>query len=162
MAILLKTASVRVSSIQTMQVRVQTKGKSVWKTRYIGDVSAYDRVEWKFLERIMERLGFHREVIDLLMPCVTSVTYKVRYNDQETEGFITTRGLRQGDPLSPYLFLMCAEGLSSALDQAEKVRGIEGIRVCRDAPSVSHLLFADDSLIPMKADIIMQPHRDSY
>ena len=80
--------------------------------------------------------------------------YKVGFNDQETESFVPTRGLRQGDPLSPYLFLICAEGLSSALAQKEEVCGIEGVRVCRNAPSVSHLLFADDSLILMKADMI--------
>ena len=114
---------------------------------------AYDRVEWKFLEKMMERLGFHREIIELILACVTSVKYEVRYNDQEMEGFIPTRGLRQGDPLPPYLFLICAEGLSSALDQAEEVRGIEGVRVCRNAPSVSHLLFVDDSLILMKEDM---------
>ena len=74
----------------------------------------------------MERLGFHREVIDLLMACVTSVTYKVRYNDQEIEGFIPTRGLRQGEPLSPYLFFMCAEGLSSALAQERRFVALKG------------------------------------
>ena len=89
-----------------------------------------------------------------MMACVTSVRYKVRYNDQETGGFIPTRGLRQGDPLSPYLFLLCAEGLSSLLAHKEEVRGIDGVKVCRNAPSVSHLLFADDSLILMKADMI--------
>jgi hypothetical protein len=67
--------------------------------------------------------------------------------------FVPTRGLRQGDPLSPYLFLLCAEGLSSLLLYEEGVGGIDGIRVCRNAPSVSHLLFADDSLILMKADM---------
>jgi hypothetical protein len=99
-------------------------------------------------------LGFHPEVVELLMACVKSVKYKVRYNDQETEGFNPTRGLRQGDPLSPYLFLICAEGLSSLLAHQEEVRGIEGVKVCRNAPSVSHLLFADDSLILMKANIV--------
>ena len=79
--------------------------------------------------------------------------YKVRYNNQETDDFIPSRGLRQGDPLSPYLFLICAEGLSSLLAHMEEVRGIEGVRVCRNAPSVSHLLFADDSLILMKANL---------
>jgi hypothetical protein len=114
---------------------------------------AYDRVEWVFLERMLSRLGFHADFIDLLMACVSSVKYKVRYNDQDTDVFIPTRGLRQGDPLSPYLFLICAEGLSSALAQKEEVLGIEGVRVCRNAPSVSHLLFADDSLILMKANM---------
>jgi hypothetical protein len=115
---------------------------------------AYDRVEWSFLDRMLIRLGFDRGFVDLLMACVNSVKYRVRYNDQETEEFIPTRGLRQGDPLSPYLFLICAEGLSSALAHREEVRDIEGVRVCRNAPSVSHLLFADDSLILMKANMI--------
>ena len=99
-------------------------------------------------------LGFHKDFVDLLMACVRSVMYKVRFNDQETEEFIPTRGLRQGDPLSPYLFLICAEGLSILLAHKEEVRGIEGVRVCRNAPLVSHLLFADDSLILMKANIV--------
>jgi hypothetical protein len=57
---------------------------------------AYDRVEWRFLENMLIRLGFHQNFVELLMACVRSVKYKVRYNDQETEGFTPTRGLRQG------------------------------------------------------------------
>ena len=109
-------------------------------------------MEWDFLEKMMIKLGFNEEFVSLLMACVRSVKYKVRFNDQETEEFTPSRGLRQGDPLSPYLFLLCAEGLSSLLAHREEVRGMEGVRVCRNAPSVSHLLFADDSLILMKAN----------
>lgn len=65
--------------------------------------------------------------------------------------FFPQRGLRKGDPLSPYLFISCAEGLSALLQNAESERKIEGIRVCRGAPRVNHLFFADDSLILMKA-----------
>jgi hypothetical protein len=90
----------------------------------------------------------------MMMACVSSVRYKVRFNSQETDTFTPTRGIRQGDPLSPYLFLLCAEGLSSLLQYEEEAGGIEGVRVCRNAPSVSHLLFADDSLILMKADVL--------
>jgi hypothetical protein len=113
---------------------------------------AYDRVEWIFLENMMRRLGFEERWISLMMACVSSVRYQVRFNSDETDMFTPTRGLRQGGPLSPYLFLLCAEGLSSLLLFEEEVGGIAGVRVCRNAPSVSLLLFADDSLILMKAD----------
>jgi hypothetical protein len=114
---------------------------------------AYDRVEWIFLENMTRKLGFDERWVSLMMACVNSVRYKVRFNSEETEMFTPTRGLWQGDPLSPYLFLLCAEGLSSLLLFEEEVGGIDGIWVCRNAPSVSHLLFADDSLILMKADM---------
>ena len=92
--------------------------------------------------------------------------YKVRFNSQETDIFTPSRGIRHGDPLFPYLFLICAEGLSSMLQYEEEVGGMEGIRVCRNAPSVSHLLFADDSLILMRADVLnatsLQQVLDTY
>jgi len=59
---------------------------------------AYDRVEWNYLERIMLKLGFHRQWVNLIMACVTSVSYNVRFNEMETESFVPTRGIRQGDP----------------------------------------------------------------
>ena len=99
----------------------------------------------------MIKMGFHRRWVTLIMACVKSVKYKVRVNSMETETFIPTRGLRQGDPLSPYLFLLVAEGLSRLLKGAESRGELHGVRVCRDAPVVSHLLFADDSLILMQA-----------
>jgi hypothetical protein len=127
---------------------------------------AYDRVESEFLRKIMLRLGFHQDWVDMVMACVTYVSDVVRFNSQLTDSFIPTRGIRQGDPLSPYLFLLCAEGLSSSLLNVEEIGGIEGVKVCTGAPSVSHLLFADDSLILLKSDlnnaISLQQVLDSY
>jgi hypothetical protein len=114
---------------------------------------AYDRVEWGFLRDMMLRLGFNLEWVNMIMACVTSVNYRIWFNSEETEVFTPTRGIRQGDPLSPYLFLICAEGLSSLLEYEELNGGIQGVKVCRGEPSVSHLLFADDSLILMTTDM---------
>ena len=84
------------------------------------------------------------------MQCVSTVEYIVRINAVESESFTPTRGLRQGDPLSPYLFLLCTEGLNALLTHAEENGNISGVKVCTDAPPVTNLLFADDSLILMK------------
>ncbi|XP_052479562.1 uncharacterized mitochondrial protein AtMg01250-like [Gossypium raimondii] len=81
------------------------------------------------------------------MKCVSSVAYSVVINGHRGDKFVPTRGLRQGDPLSPFLFLICGEGLSSLLRLAMKRDCHKGIRVNRYGPQVSHLLFADDCIL---------------
>ena len=69
---------------------------------------AYDRVEWVFLEKIMEKLGFDIKLRGLIMLCITTVTYAIKINGHPRGHIIPSRGIRQGDPLLPYLFLLCA------------------------------------------------------
>ena len=108
---------------------------------------AYDRVEWRYLDAVMRALGFPDQWCRLVMRCVTSVTFSVRVNGVFSDCFQPSRGIRQGDPISPYLFLLCAEGLSSMLRSIGPLYVSRGVRVSRHAPWVSHLLFADDCLI---------------
>lgn len=108
---------------------------------------AYDCVEWSFLKSILLRTGLSPAFVGLIMRCVSSVSYAVLVNGCPSHTFFPSRGLRQGDPLSPYLFLFCAEGFSTLLKQAEMAKLIHGARLCCRAPTVSHLFFADDSII---------------
>ena len=83
----------------------------------------------------------------MVMMCVTTVSYSFKLNGEPVGYVQPERGLRQGDPLSPYLFVMCAEGLSALLSRAELMGDLQGIKVCRAAPSIHHLFFADDSFL---------------
>lgn len=113
----------------------------------------YDRVEWEFPRTAMLKLGFASRWVELIMECVTTPTYSILINGNP-HGFIKpSRGIRQGDPLSPYLFLLCAEGLSSLIRKAESGNKIHGVAASRHGPRTSHLLFADDSLLLSKASV---------
>ncbi|XP_060960654.1 uncharacterized protein LOC133031222 [Cannabis sativa] len=131
----------------------KTKGKKGFMALKLDMSKAYDRVEWSYLQEIMSRMGFHDKWIYLLMRCITSVRYNVLHGGNVVGPFTPTRGIRQGDPLSTYLFIICAEGLSMLINSAESNRTIHGCRVARGAPSITHMLFADDSYLFCQASI---------
>lgn len=108
---------------------------------------AYDHVEWPYLQGIMLRLGFSENFVATMIRCVTSVSFSVRVNGQLSTPFFPTRGIPQGDLISPYLFLLCSEGLSCMLNSVGPVFLSRGVHVGVHAPQISHLLFADDSIV---------------
>jgi hypothetical protein len=130
----------------------------VEKVGYMGiklDMSkAYDRVEWSFLEVVMRKMEFPEVWITLIMGCVSSVSYAILVNGQPVGYIKPSRGIRQGDPLSPYLFLLCSEALSALLMRAEKNGVLIGVPTSKKGPTLSHLFFVDDSLIFCKANSV--------
>ena len=127
------------------------KGKSGFMALKLDMSKTYDRVEWEYMERVMIKMGFHARWIQLVMMCITTTSYLVLING-EPHGHITpTCGLRQGDPLSPYFFLMCTEGHHGLINKAAHNGDIRGVSLCRNGPRITHLFFADDSLFFCRA-----------
>ncbi|XP_035551748.1 uncharacterized protein LOC118349904 [Juglans regia] len=98
-------------------------------------------------------MGFVKEWIDLIMQCIGIVSYSILLNGSPKSPFKPSRGIRQGDPLSPYLFILCSEVLTFALNQFEQKGLISGFPITRGSLSVNHLFFTDDSLVFCKAQL---------
>ncbi|RVW74330.1 LINE-1 retrotransposable element ORF2 protein [Vitis vinifera] len=112
---------------------------------------AYDRINWDFLLSVMQRMGFGEKWIGWIRWCISTASFSVLVNGSPTGFFRSSRGLRQGDPpLSPYLFVLGMEALSSLINRAVRGGFLSGCRIGgREGVGiqVTHLLFADDTLV---------------
>lgn len=125
----------------------KTKGKKGWMTLKLDMSKDYDRVEWNYIKAILHKLGFDEVIVNLFMEYVMTATYRISHACREFSNIMPERGLRQGDPLSSYLFLICIEGFLALIKNYENWGLIQGIKVARGAPAVTHMFFADDSYI---------------
>jgi hypothetical protein len=96
---------------------------------------------------MLEKMGFADKWIHWMMICVSSVNYSALVNFEKIGPINPDRGLRQGDPLSPYLFILVTEGLSSLIKKTVSRGDLHGVQIWREAPVVSHLLFAGDCFL---------------
>ncbi|XP_074278244.1 uncharacterized protein LOC141601837 [Silene latifolia] len=117
------------------------------KVAFKADMSkAFDRVRWDFLQAVLLTFGFPSRLVNLIMNCVTTVSYEILLNGAPLHPFKPQCGLRQGDPLSPYLFILCMEVLSCNIESAQREGKLQGFRLCRGVSLLTHLFFADDSV----------------
>lgn len=128
------------------------------KARYMAlklDMSnAFDRIEWQFLEAILYKMGFHANWIMLLMNCISSVSYSILVNGILQPWFKPTRGIRHGDPLSPYFCIIYAEALTCLLWEANSIGCIISVLIASGNLKVKHLFFKDYSLLLCKANTL--------
>ncbi|KAK1678101.1 hypothetical protein QYE76_038949 [Lolium multiflorum] len=143
------SALIAYESLHTVR---RQRGKHPFFALKIDMMKAYDRIEWAYLHDCLTKLGFADSWINSVMRCVTSARYAVKVNGALTSPVVPSRGIRQGDPISPYLFLLCTEGLSCLMQKKEGLGELPGLRNGRQGPSISHLLFADDSIFFARSD----------
>lgn len=100
-----------------------------------------------FIKETMHDAGLPCNLIQIIMDCITSGTCSLLWNRKVTEPITTSQGFWHGDPLSPYLFVLCMERLTYWIDSRVKSGSWKAIKASRTGPSISHLLFADDILL---------------
>lgn len=112
---------------------------------------AYDRVSWKFIKTILLHLGFNETFSSWIFSCISSISFEILINGGKTASFKLSRGLRQGDPLSSYLFILGQEILSRLLNQELRQKSIRGIKTSKRGPIITHVMYADDIVLFSKA-----------
>lgn len=128
-------------------------GKKEYCALKIDMQKTYDRVERTFIQLLMEKMGFVSKCIGWVMQCVSSVSYRLCINGKNSDIIFLERGIRQGDPLSPYLFILVADVLSRMVGDVVERGEIKPLKITRYCPALSHLFFADDSLFFMEASV---------
>ena len=112
----------------------------------------YDRFEWDFIKVSLTKLGFHPKWISWVIECISTVSYSILINNSLEGKFMPSRGIRQGDPLSSYIFILYVEFLGRELvKHAENPKNYLGIPTHENGPRIPFLMFADDRIIFAKA-----------
>lgn len=111
---------------------------------------AYDRINWVFLVEVLRKMGFSSKWVNLISQCISTVSFSILVNGERSEMFQPKCGIRQGDPLSLYLFILVSQALSSALVRFNSNQICRGVAISTGSPRVSHLFFADDSFFFME------------
>ncbi|KAL5543569.1 hypothetical protein UlMin_007353 [Ulmus minor] len=127
------------------------KGSLGWMALKIDLEKAYNRVSWQFINEVLLAYGFDARWVGWVSKCISSATMKLLINGAYVRDIKPKRGLRQGDPLSPYLFILCTEILSRMFMSKVENDMIHGFKLARGGPPLHHLLFADDIFVFGKA-----------
>ncbi|CAL1387380.1 unnamed protein product [Linum trigynum] len=135
-------------------LKIKTRGKKGYMALKVDMEKAYDRVEWPFLLAVLTKMGFNSTWCGWVHECLRSSSFSVLMNGAPSGYFAPSRGLRQGDPLSPLLFVICTEGFAAILRKAILEDKLGGVKVAPRAPRISHLFFADDSYLFLRGSLL--------
>jgi len=112
---------------------------------------AYDIVNWSFIQTVLTNFGFDSGFIGWVLACLSSVSFEVLVNGGKTDQFKPSKGLRQGDPFLPYLFILGQDVLSRLLDKELHSSNFSGVKASPKGPALTHVMYADDIVLFSKA-----------
>ena len=128
------------------------RGRMGYMALKIDLEKAYDKLEWNFIREALLRANLPADLIDIIMSCVFSVSTSILFNDEATDPIFPSRGIRQGDPLSPYLFILCMDFLDQLIEEKCNDNLWYPVKASQSGPVFSHLMFADDVLFFARVD----------
>ena len=137
---------------EVIRTLISRRGRTGYVVIKLDLEKAYDRLEWHFIQDTLEFFQLPPTLITLIMNMVTSTRFHILWNGTHFPEVMPSRGIRQGDPLSPYLFILCLERLSIKLNEAIRDKAIHPISF-RGRVRLSHLFFADDIFLFTSATV---------
>ena len=128
------------------------KGRTGYMALKIDLEKAYDKLEWSFIRDMLIRVNLPKDIIDLIMSCVSTVSTSILFNGEALDPIFPSRGIRQRDPIFPYLFIMCMDYLGQLIEEKCSGKLWHPVKASQSGPAFSHLFFTDDLILFAKSD----------
>lgn len=125
----------------------KVEGRNNYFMMKIDLKKAFDKLEWPFICNILVYFNFPMNIINLIMSCICTSSSSILINGSRSNFFSPSRGIRQGDPISPYIFILCMEVLSHNISDVVSACNWNPVYISKRGPPLSHLFFADDLVL---------------